>query len=154
MMQSLNFPIAYAFDIVNRDGRQMVLDPLRQKYVTLTPEEWVRLHFVQYLIQDLGFPQGRTAIETGFVFQRMQCRVDVLVYDKQGKPVLMGECKAPDVKIRQRAFDQIGRYNTAVKATCLVVTNGLEHYCCVVDRAQNTYQFLDALPRYEALLQG
>ena len=132
----------------------MVLDPLRQKYVTLTPEEWVRLHFVQYLIQDLGFPQGRTAIETGFVFQRMQCRVDVLVYDKQGKPVLMGECKAPDVKIRQRAFDQIGRYNTAVKATCLVVTNGLEHYCCVVDRAQNTYQFLDALPRYEALLQG
>ncbi|MDP6041198.1 MAG: type I restriction enzyme HsdR N-terminal domain-containing protein, partial [Candidatus Latescibacteria bacterium] len=90
-MQALNFPITPNFDITSRDGREMILDTLRQKYVVLTPEEWVRQNFVRYLIEGLGFPQGRTAIETGFVFQGMQCRADVLVYDRHGKALLMGE---------------------------------------------------------------
>ncbi len=148
---ALNFPVPYAFDIRTIDGKEMVLDPLRRKYVRLTPEEWVRQNFVQYLIQGLGFPQGRTAIETGFLFQGMQCRADVLVHDRQGKPVLMAECKAPGVKIDQSTFDQIGRYNTDVRATCLVVTNGLAHYCCMIDREKQTTRFLDELPRYNAL---
>ena len=131
----------------------MILDSIRRKYVRLTPEEWVRQNFVQYLIQELGYPQGLTAIETGFVFQGMQCRADVLVHDRQGKAVLMGECKAPDVKIKQNVFDQIGRYNTAVKATHLVVTNGMQHYCCWIDREQNQYRFLETLPRYEDLMR-
>ena len=151
MMQILNFPISPAFDIVNRDGCEMILDTLRQKYVVLTPEEWVRQNFVRYLIEGLGFPQGRTAIEKGFVFQKMQCRADVLVYDATGKALLMGECKAPEVKIVQQAFDQIGRYNAVVQAAYLVVTNGLQHYCCAIDRAKNSYRFLNALPRYEAI---
>lgn len=146
----LNFP-SCAFDIQTKDGKEMILDSIRKKYVRLTPEEWVRQHFVQYLIQELGYPQGLTAIETGFVFQGMQCRADVLVHDRHGKAVLMGECKAPDVKIKQNVFDQIGRYNTVVKATYLVVTNGMQHYCCRIDREQNQYRFLEALPRYEDL---
>ena len=152
MMQRLNFPIAPSFEVEVRDGREMILDTLRQKFVALTPEEWVRQHFVRYLIDGLGFPGGRTAVETGFVFQGMQCRADVLVYDRQGKALLMGECKAPGVKLTQQTFDQIGRYNTVVQADYLVVTNGLQHYCCAIDRAANTYRFLDAVPRYEDIL--
>ena len=150
-MQALNFPTWSAFDIVERDNREMILDTLRQKYVVLTPEEWVRQNFVRYLIDGLGFPKGRTAIETGFVFQGMQCRADVLVYDVQGQALLMGECKAPEVKLKQAVFDQIGRYNTVVEATYLVVTNGLQHYCCKIDRKKNTYTFLDSVPKYDEL---
>jgi len=73
------------------------------------------------------------------------------VYDRQGKALLMGECKAPEVKLKQAVFDQIGRYNTVVEATYLVVTNGLQHYCCAIDREKNTYRFLDSVPKYEAL---
>ncbi len=147
-MQKLNFPTSSTYDIANRDGREMILDPLRQKYIVLTPEEWVRQNFVRYLIEGLGYPKGRTAIETGFVFQGMQCRADVLVYDVKGKALLMAECKAPKIKITQQVFDQIGRYNTVVQATYLVVTNGLQHYCCAIDRKNNSYRFRDTLPRY------
>lgn len=148
---ALNFPVSYVFNIQTIDGKKVVLDSLRRKYVRLTPEEWVRQNFVQYLIQELGFPKGRTAIETGFLFQGMQCRADVLVHDGQGNPLLMAECKAPGVKIDQSTFDQIGRYNTAVKASCLVVTNGISHYCCVVDRKEKTTRFLNELPLYNQL---
>ncbi|MBT4140071.1 MAG: type I restriction enzyme HsdR N-terminal domain-containing protein [Candidatus Latescibacteria bacterium] len=152
MPEQLNFPTAFNFDIVVREGREMILDTLRQKYVVITPEEWVRQNFVRYLIESLGYPQGRTAIETGFIFQGMQCRADVLVYDKQGKALLMGECKAPEIKLKQTVFDQIGRYNTVVQADYLVATNGLQHYCCQIDREKNTYQFLDAVPQYSEIV--
>jgi hypothetical protein len=151
MLEQLNFPTPFDFDIIVRDGRDMILDTLRQKYVVVTPEEWVRQNFVRYLIESLGYPQGRTAIETGFVFQGMQCRADVLIYDKQGKTLLMGECKAPEIKLKQTVFDQIGRYNTVVQADYLVVTNGLQHYCCKIDREKNTYQFLDTVPSYDTI---
>lgn len=150
-LPGLNFPISPSFEVVEREGRVLILDVYRHKYVALTPEEWVRQHFVRYLIDGLGYPVGRTAIETGFTFQGMACRADVLVYDAQGKPLLMGECKAPDVKLKQQVFDQIGRYNAVVKARCLAVTNGMQHYCCVIDREKHAYRFLDALPRYEEL---
>lgn len=150
-MQPLNFPTPFNFDMAIQDGRKMILDTLRQKYVAITPEEWVRQNFVRYLIETLGYPRGRTAIETGFMFQGMQCRADVLIYNKQGKALLMGECKAPDVKLKQTVFDQIGRYNTVVQADYLVVTNGLQHYCCQIDRKNNTYQFLSAVPPYQTL---
>ena len=152
MPEQLNFPTAFNFDIVVREGREMILDTLRQKYVVITPEGWVRQNFVRYLIESLGYPQGRTAIETGFIFQGMQCRADVLVYDKQGKALLMGECKAPEIKLKQTVFDQIGRYNTVVQADYLVATNGLQHYCCQIDREKNTYQFLDAVPQYSEIV--
>jgi hypothetical protein len=141
-MQALNLP-AYDFQI-RRDGeRAMIFDPVRQKYV--------REHFVQYLIHERGFPRALLALEMGFTYQRMARRADVVAYDRQGKPLLMAECKAPDVEIRQAAFDQVARYNTVVEARYLVVTNGLVHYCCAIDRAAHTYRFLDELPAYAAL---
>ncbi len=147
-LPDLNFSLTSTFDIMVRDGQKLILDTLRQKYVKLTPEEWVRQHFVRYMIEQLGYPRGRTAVETGFVFQGKQCRADVLIYNTQGKTLLMGECKAPGIKLNQHVFDQIGRYNAVVHATYLVVTNGIQHYCCVIDRKNKTYHFLNAIPQY------
>ena len=150
-MQDLNFPREYAFDLRETGEGTEVFDPQRRRHVLLTPEEWVRQHLVRHLIEDLGFPGGRTAVETGFSHQGMQQRADIICYDRQGEPLLMAECKAPDVKIRQNAFDQIARYNESVQAYCLVVTNGLAHYCYVIDRDERRYDFLDRIPKYEEL---
>jgi len=141
----------YDFDIRTDGGKTVIFDPLRRKYVRLTPEEWVRQHLVRYLIEDLGFPRGRTAVETGFSYQGMSYRADVVVYGRQGKPLLMAECKAPGVKIDQHTFDQIAWYNRSIQADYLLVTNGLDHYCFTVDRECETCRFLERLPRYEAL---
>ena len=150
-MTPLNFPQHFDFDIRDTEGKDYIFDPLRRKYVRLTPEEWVRQHLVTYLIQDLGYPSGRTAIESGFTHQGALHRADVIVHNRQGKPVLMAECKAPDIKLSQNAFDQIARYNTSVRANYLIVTNGLTHYCYKLDRAEKSYRFLEKLPRYDEL---
>ena len=150
MQPTLNLP---AYDIRTREqgDKQSIYDPIRSRYVRLTPEEWVRQHFVQYLIQEQGVPRGLIAIEQSFTFQGMQRRADILVHDRQGQPLLMAECKAPRVPISQDAFDQVARYNRVVDAPYLAVTNGLEHYCCRIDRAAHAYTFLEALPPYDAL---
>ena len=103
-------------------GKEMIFDPVRQKYVRLTPEEWVRQHFVQYLVQEQGVPQALVAVEMSFTYQGMQRRADIVVYDRQGKPLMMVECKASEVEVRQDVFDQVARYNKVVKARYLVVT--------------------------------
>ena len=149
-MRSLNFP-EYAFDIRTDDGKAVIFDPFRRKYVRLTPEEWVRQHLICHLVQDLGFPKGRTAVETGFTYQGLPYRADVIVYNRQGVPLLMAECKSPDVRINQRTFDQVAWYNREVQAEYLLVTNGLDHYCFAIDRERKTYRFLEKLPRYEEL---
>lgn len=149
-MEALNLP-AYDFRIREKDGKQTIFDPVRRQYVRLTPEEWVRQHFVQYLIREQGVPAGLVAIEKKFTYQGMPRRADVVVHGRDGAPLLMVECKAPDVAIRQDAFDQVARYNKVVCVRYLVVTNGLEHYCCIIDREARTYRFLDRLPRYEEL---
>lgn len=149
-MQQLNLP-AYDFQIRSEGGKSMIFDAIRRKYVRLTPEEWVRQHFVEYLIREQGCPRALIAVEMGFTYQQMARRADIVVYDRRGAPLLMAECKAPEVAVGQATFDQIARYNMVVKAAYLVVTNGLVHYCCALDRAQHTYRFLDVLPRYEAL---
>ncbi len=150
-MQRLNFPSAYAFDLREVDGHREILDPLRRKYVRLTPEEWVRQNLVQYLIADLGYPRGLTAIEKGIDLHGKPFRADVIVYDRQGQAVLMAECKEPAVAIGQDTFDQIAVYNRVVQARCLVVSNGLVHYCYAIDREKEEYRFLDRVPRYEEL---
>ena len=144
-MQRLNLPAA-AFDIRQVEGKREILDPLRRKYVRLTPEEWVRQHLVQYLISGLGYPLGLTAIEKSIDLHGKRFRADVIVHDRTGRAVLMAECKEPDVSISQQTFDQIAAYNRVVQARCLVVTNGLVHYCYVTGRG-----FFDRVPRYDEL---
>ena len=144
-MQRLNLPAA-AFDIRQVEGKREILDPLRRKYVRLTPEEWVRQHLVHYLIADLGYPRGLIAIEKGIDLHGKRFRADVIVHDRAGQAVLMAECKEPDVAISQQTFDQIAAYNRVVQARCLLVTNGLVHYCHVAGRG-----FIDQVPRYDEL---
>ncbi|MBT4977114.1 MAG: type I restriction enzyme HsdR N-terminal domain-containing protein [Gemmatimonadetes bacterium] len=150
-MQHLNFPSAYPFDIREVEGKRNILDPLRRKYVRLTPEEWVRQNLVQYLIVDLGYPRGLTSIEKGIDLHGKPFRADVIVHDRHGQAVLMAECKEPSVRISQDTFDQIAVYNRVVQARCLLVSNGLDHYCYAIDRDKEEYRFLDRVPRYEEL---
>ena len=150
-MQHLNFPSAYPFDIREVEGKRNILDPLRRKYVRLTPEEWVRQNLVQYLIVDLGYPRGLTSIEKGIDLHGKLFRADVIVHDRHGQAVLMAECKEPSVRISQDTFDQIAVYNRVVQARCLLVSNGLDHYCYAIDRGKEEYRFLDRVPRYEEL---
>ena len=150
-MQPLNFPREYEFDIRADGERSVIFDRVRRQYVQLSPEEWVRQNLLRYLAEDLGFPEGLTAVEQGFVDRGIQARADVVVHDRQGNALVMAECKAPDVKLRQNAVDQVARYNAAVGARYLVVTNGLDHYCWTVDPERHSYRFLEQLPRYEDL---
>ena len=130
-------------------GEWSVFDSIRRKYVRLTPEEWVRQHFVHFLIRDCGYPASLTAIEMGFRFQRMPRRADVVVHDRQGSPFLMAECKAPDVRVGQNTFDQVSRYNRVVEARYLVVTNGLEHYCWRIESSAGRLEFQEGIPPFE-----
>ncbi len=152
-MQTLNLP-AYDARVRQQGARQEIYDPLRRKYVRLTPEEWVRQHVVQFLLRERGVPAGLVAVEHPFTYQNMTRRADVVVHDRQGRPLLVAECKAPGVRIRQGVFDQIGRYNRVLRVRYLLVTNGLTHYCCAIDRAQGAYRFLPDIPSYDALLSG
>lgn len=141
---------------VSRDSadRLKVFDTLRKKYVALTPEEYVRQHFVNYLINDLHYPVGLTANEVTIKLNDTTKRCDTVVWDKTGQPVMIVEYKAPAIAITQEVFDQIVRYNMVLHADYIVVSNGLQHFCCRLDYTNNTYQFIPQIPDYNALIIG
>ncbi|MBK7182951.1 MAG: type I restriction enzyme HsdR N-terminal domain-containing protein [Bacteroidetes bacterium] len=147
-MQELNLP-SYSFKLKQDKDKTYVFDAIRKKYVLLTPEEWVRQHIIQFVIQEKKYPASLVAVEIGLKYNQLQKRADVLVYNTSGKPLLLIECKAPEVKITQEVFHQIALYNMTYKVAYLLVTNGLEHYCCVMDYTNNTYQFLQDIPEYK-----
>lgn len=150
-MESLNLP-TYEFRTAERDEGEVIYDSLREQYVRLTPEEWVRQHFVRYLIQELDVPSGLVAVEATFQFQGRPQRADAIVHNRHGEPLLLVECKAPRVSIGQDAFDQCARYNLVLGAPYLVVTNGRTHYACAIDLQAQDYRFLDDLPPYSDLI--
>lgn len=137
-MKTLNFPRNYDFDIRENGDQTEIYDSIRRRWLLLTPEEWVRQHMVRHLVEDLGYPAGRTGVETGFEWKGVPYRADIIVHDRTGKAVIAAECKAPDVRIDQRAFDQIGQYNQAIGARHLIVTNGLQHFCVEVSDDGNS----------------
>ena len=147
-MQPLAFPRPYAFSTRTIEGRREILDPLRQQYVALTPEEWVRQNLVQFLIQDRGYPRGLMAAEKFLEVHGQPRRADLVVYDRQGCPLLLAECKEPSVNISQETFNQIAHYNRALRARYLLISNGVQHYCYAIDRDREDYAFLDHLPHY------
>jgi len=130
----------------------MILDPVRRKYVRLTPEEWVRQNFIQYLISEGKYPVGLLGVEVLFKLNKVNRRVDILVHNRNGKPVMIVECKSPDIKIDDKVFDQIVCYNMGLKVPYIVVTNGIDHYACKIDHRENKYDFLLVIPLYEDLL--
>ena len=147
-MDQLNFP-GYSFRTKSNEKQAAIFDVVRKKFVVLTPEEWVRQHVVQYLHQDLRYPLSWINVEKQLKVAGLSKRYDVVVYDAHGKVQLMVECKAPSVKITQSTFDQIARYQMALKARYLMVTNGLDHYYCQLDPDKEGYRFLPSLPAYE-----
>lgn len=146
-MENLNFP-GYSFRTKSNEKHVAIFDVVRKKFVALTPEEWVRQHVVHYLHQDLNYPLAWINVEKQLKVAGLSKRYDVVVYDPQGQVQLMVECKAPTVKIDQTTFDQIARYQLALKAQYLMVTNGLEHYYCQLQADQQGYHFLPNLPAH------
>jgi hypothetical protein len=147
-MQPLNLP-TYTFKFKEQNNLVAIFDEIRKKYVVLTPEEWVRQNFIQFLIRDKKYPASLIAVEIGLKYNTLQKRADVLIYNKSGNPYLMIECKAPEVKISQDTFHQIAAYNMAFKVDYLVVTNGMDHFCCKMDYTSNKYEFLKMIPDFE-----
>jgi hypothetical protein len=150
-MQKLNLP-DYSFKIKMREGKTYIFDSLRKKYIRLTPEEWVRQNFVQFLIQEKNFSPALIAVEAGVKVNNNPQRADLITFDRLGKPLLVAEFKAPEIKISQLAFNQIVRYNMQLKVKYLIVSNGLEHYCCQINYDDNSYLYLPDIPDFSALI--
>jgi hypothetical protein len=146
----LNLP-PYPFRITERDGKLFVFDEIRKKELLITPEEWVRQHFVQYLAAQKQYPKSLIKLEGGLKLNGRAKRTDILVYNSSAEKLLLVECKAPSVKITQAVFDQIARYNMVHQVPLLVVTNGLEHFYCKIDFEEKKYYFLEELPDYESI---
>lgn len=149
-MKQLNLP-QYTFNITGEEGSELILDTIRRKYVRLTPEEWVRQNFIRYLVNEGRYPPGLMGIEVNFLLNRLRRRADILVYSRTGKPVMIVECKEPEVKIDDKVFDQIVTYNLGLRVPYIVVTNGIVHYACKVRGDQPGYDFINVIPLYGEL---
>ncbi|MDR2775141.1 MAG: type I restriction enzyme HsdR N-terminal domain-containing protein [Tannerella sp.] len=146
-MHPLNLP-SYNVNVTEKDGKRYIYDPLRRKNVVLTPEEWVRQHFVNYLITSKSYPPERIANEVAVYVNGIYKRCDTIVYDNYMEPLLIVEYKAPEIVITENIFAQISRYNSALKVPCLIVSNGLAHYCCRMDYANMKSSFQKEIPAY------
>jgi hypothetical protein len=152
-MLQLNLP-HYNAKIIEKGNKSFIYDPLRRKQVTLTAEEWVRLHFVHFLITDRLFPKELIANEVTINMNGTSKRCDTVVYNNVLEPVVIVEYKEPDVKITERTFDQIARYNSVLKVPYLIVSNGLAHYCCAMDYQNMSCRFLKEIPTYPEIISG
>ena len=147
-MQKLNFQL-YNFRFKNNENKVSIFDEIRKKFIILTPEEWVRQHVVQFLMQEKKYPKSLINVEKVLKVNGLRKRYDVVVFNSDGSIFILIECKAPEVKIAQTTFDQIARYNMTMKSEFLMVTNGLNHYFCQMDFENEKYQFLPELPMYK-----
>ena len=150
MMQPLNLP-PYEVQLRSVNGRQQIFDLLRRRFVALTPEEWVRQHFVHYLIEQKGYPKGLLCNEVELRVGEKKLRCDTLLYDKVLAPQMIIEYKKPEVALTQRVFDQISVYNMLLHVDYLIVSNGLQHICCRMNYESHSYEFLQEIPHYSSL---
>ena len=146
-MQKLNFPV-YSFRFKNSENKVAIFDEIRKKFIILTPEEWVRQHVIKFLLEAKKYPKSHLNVEKLIKLNGLNKRYDVVVYQSDGKILLLVECKAPEIKISQTTFDQIARYNMTLKAEYLMVTNGLNHFFCKMDFENEKYTFLEELPDF------
>ena len=143
---NLNLPAAN-IRLEKRHGQLYLWDYLRARWIRLTPEEWVRQHFTLWMTRDLGYPKGRMAHEVSLQVHGQDRRCDAVFYDRQGQPQIIMEFKAPDVAISQSTCDQIIHYNQAMHVPLLIISNGMQHFCCRIDGEH--VEFLPTVPRYE-----
>lgn len=148
-LPTLNFP-AYNFRMRKEKGQVKIFDPVRKKYVALTPEEWVRQHLIYYLNIDKGYPLGLMMVEKEFKYNNLSKRADIVVCDRTGSPLLMAECKSADVEITQSVFDQAMRYNLTMDVKIVVLSNGINHFCFQLDKENHTYLALTEIPGWSS----
>ena len=149
-MLSLNLPVFEA-KVTRKGGKTVIFDVIRRRYVALTPEEWVRQHFVHFLLNHKGYPQALMANEVQLQLNGTKKRGDTVLYRRNLTAQMIVEYKAPDIEITQAVFDQITRYNMVLKVDYLVVSNGIQHYCCRINYENNSYAFLPDIPDYQYL---
>jgi type I restriction enzyme hsdR protein N-terminal domain protein len=147
-MIQLNLP-PYQLRVRETNGRKQILDILRRKYVALTPEEWVRQHFIHYLIDHKGYPAPLLANEVPLQVGEKKVRVDSVLYDNQLRPRMIIEYKAPTIPLTQKVFEQISVYNLLLHVDYLIISNGIDTYICKMDYDSQTYTFLEAIPDYQ-----
>lgn len=141
----------HPFKLKEKNGEIYIFDELRKRNLLVTPEEWVRQHWIQHLIKENKIPKGLIQAEAGLNLNSLQKRTDLVVFNHHGERILIAEFKAPSIKINQAVFDQISRYNIVHRVPYLLVSNGLKHYYCKVDYEKSTYTFLRELPNYDVL---
>lgn len=146
----INLP-PYKIKLREYNGKRQIFDVLRRRYVALTPEEWVRQHFVHYLMEHKGYPKGLLSNEVELAVGEKKLRCDTLLYNKVLQPQMIVEYKSPEIELTQHVFNQITAYNLLLHVDYLVVSNGLRHYCCRMDYERQTYTFLQEIPAYEDL---
>ena len=144
-MQKLNLP-EYIFRIKQENAKQLIFDKIRKKFIVLTPEEWVRQNFIEYLKNEKKYPAALMAVKKQVIVNGKQRRFDLLIYSRKGQPRLIAEFKSPDVKITQETFDQVVRYNMALCVEKVIVSNGLQHFACEIDYKRNSYNYLNEIP--------
>ena len=149
-MFELNLP-KYETKIIEREGKPAIFDNLRRCYFALTPEEWVRQHFIHYLIEFKHYPATLMSNEVSLELNGTKKRCDTVVYDRSLRPRIIVEYKAPTVRIGKEVFAQVARYNLVLKVEYLIVSNGINHYCCRMNYQNNTFEFVSDIPEYNAL---
>ncbi|MBP5302854.1 MAG: type I restriction enzyme HsdR N-terminal domain-containing protein [Bacteroidales bacterium] len=149
-MFRLNLP-PYPIKIQEKGEKRQIFDFLRRKWVALTPEEWVRQHFTHYLVEHKGYPKALLANEVELRIGEKRLRCDTLLYNRELRPRMIIEYKAPHIQIQQKTFDHIVAYNLLLHADFLVISNGLQHYCCQMDYERRSYRFLTEIPDYTVL---
>ena len=148
-MKKLNFP-SYNFRLKNSENKTHIFDEIRKKFVLLQPEEWVRQHCLNFLIQEKKYPASLINVEKQIKLNELSKRYDIVIYNNDGSVHCIVECKAPNVNINQNTFDQIARYNTVLKSDYLMLTNGLNHFFCKMDFEKQKYYFLTDLPVFNS----
>ncbi len=136
---------------INDEGKEEIFDYWRKKYVALTPEEWVRQHFLAYLTSDLNYPRSLISVEKTIQVNHMPRRFDAVVYNRKGKPAMLIEFKSPKIKLTQKTMEQAANYNLKLKVDYMVISNGSAFYCCRLNHETQTFSFLNGLPDFEAL---
>ncbi len=149
-MQPLNLP-TYLFNIKSRDERDWIFDVFRRGWFLLTPEEWVRQNFARYLCETLDYPESLLVMEHKIVHNNLSRRCDIVAFSRNGQPVVLVECKAPEVVLSQKTFDQIARYNMVLGVEILLITNGLKHFCIRMNPVSGTYAFMKEIPSFRSL---
>jgi hypothetical protein len=152
-MDKLSLPV-FDINIKESEGKTVIFDIIRKKYIVLTPEEWVRQHFVNYLINHLGYVKALIGVEQGLKYNKLQKRTDIIVYDRKGSPLVLVECKEPNHKLNRKVMEQGMMYNKTLNAPYIIISNGIEHSCMHLDPATLKVTFLSKIPDFEEICRA